>query len=171
MKQLGLPGSVPLLSVWNTPLMPKRRIGGQLGKPGGVRLDKMVVLLVDHAEPVLAQGLDDPLVFVVQRNMPAAGNKLVELIVGRIRYADDPLRGPLARYHGKVAAPIARDVRQRQPRRGRLEQLQAFVLAAGHLRCQIHIFPPQTSSFFEKLNPAMTAIFSRMARPRAACSV
>jgi len=56
-----------------------------------MRLDKVVVLLIDNAEAVAAQRLDDPLVFVVQRNMPPAGYKVVEFIVRRIRYADDTL--------------------------------------------------------------------------------
>jgi hypothetical protein len=70
------------------------------------------------------------LVFVVQRNMPPAGYKVVEFIVRRIRYADDTLRSVLAPHYRKVAAPVPRDVGQGKSRCGWLQQFQAFVLAA-----------------------------------------
>ena len=95
-----------------------------------MRLDKVVVLLVDTLKPLPPRALMIRLCSSSRRNMPPAGYKVVEFVVRRIRYADDALCCALAPHYRKMAAPVPRDVGQGKSRCGWLQQFQAFVLAA-----------------------------------------
>ena len=80
-----------------------------------MRLNEVVVALIDHAEALTGQSLHYPLVLLTERHSLASTDKIVESIFGFGVQANDALCRPLSLDHGKVAPPIARQVGRRQP--------------------------------------------------------